>query len=117
MSNVKSDENLTIEKVGRHGDRTIEAARSWLGSISSVGTFTFAEARQNIVAHACMMGFRESDVNIDPCEGLRAMSKLLTNEGGDLVAYDKKSKAFTIKAKQHEVGGLHRCMSRAFRVN
>jgi hypothetical protein len=117
MSNVKSDENLTIEKVGRHGDRTIEAARSWLGSISSVGTFTFAEARQNIVAHACMMGFRESDVNIDPCAYddipvAVAVTRRL------LAIYDEEEPpAIDPDAKVTFEGGTHRCMSRAFRVN
>ena len=54
----------SVEARGRHGDLTRESVKAWLSNISSVGVFSFVEARSQIIAHAATVGIQEGDIDI-----------------------------------------------------
>ena len=64
MTSMNGNNATSVE--ARHGDLTRESVKAWLSNISSVGVFSFVEARSQIIAHAARVGIQEGDIDAQP---------------------------------------------------
>ena len=62
-----------VARVGKYGERTKDAVRSWLGTLGSAGVLNFGQAVSAIKSHALLLGFAETDISI---ESMRQLSSL-----------------------------------------